>query len=163
MFGASGQLAGSAGRRRRGRLGSGFVLDGDGEIATNAHVVTSGEGAAIHRARARVRQFADGNQVPAKIVGDDPNADVALLRVDPPGSRCARCRWATAPRSRSASRSAAIGSPFGEHAVAVGRRRLRDRPHDRVAHRLPDPGAIQTDAAINRGNSGGPLVDPAAA
>lgn len=85
-------------------VGSGFVLNGRGEIATNAHVVTAGEGSAIRGAEEVYVAFADRNQVRAEIVGYDPNADVALTGVE-------------------------------------------------IA------GAIQTDAAINRGNSGGPLVN----
>ena len=61
------------------------MLDGAGEIATNAHVVTQGQGARITRAKDVYVAFADGNRVPARIVGVDPNADVALLRVDPAG------------------------------------------------------------------------------
>ena len=61
-------------------LGSGFVLNGSGEIATNAHVVSNGQGARLRPARAVYVQFADGNQVSARIVGTDPNSDVGLLR-----------------------------------------------------------------------------------
>ena len=68
-----------------GGEGSGFVLNGDGEIVTNAHVVTTGEGAAIRRASEVYVEFADGNRVAAKVLGHDPNADIALLRVDPKG------------------------------------------------------------------------------
>ena len=65
-------------------VGTGFVVSRNGEVATNAHVVTDGPGAG-RRADVVYVQFADGNQVPAKIVGTDPNADVALLRVAPKG------------------------------------------------------------------------------
>ena len=81
MAGAPDQLGGGDGQG----LGSGFVLNERGEIATNAHVVTEGEGRAIRRAREVYVAFADGNQVSARIVGFDPNADVALLRIDPAG------------------------------------------------------------------------------
>ena len=64
-------------------MGSGFVLNGEGEIVTNAHVVTTGEGEAVTRAREVYVEFADGNQVEAEIVGADPNADIALLKIDP--------------------------------------------------------------------------------
>ena len=101
-----------------GGVGSGFVLNGEGEIATNAHVVTQGEGEAIRRAREVYVEFADGNRVPAKILGQDPNADIALLKVDPEGltlrpspgrlqgqsSRSARPWRRSARRSASASR-----------------------------------------------------------
>ena len=68
-----------------GGEGSGFVLNDEGEIVTNAHVVTTGEGAAIRRASAVYVEFADGNQVPAEVRGYDPDADIALLEVDPAG------------------------------------------------------------------------------
>jgi len=66
-------------------LGSGFVVSAEGEIATNAHVVTSGEGEAIKQAERVYVKFPDGNQVPAQVRGFDPFADVALLEVDPAG------------------------------------------------------------------------------
>ena len=65
------------------------MLNGEGEIATNAHVVTTGEGDAIKRAREVYVEFADGNQVEAKILGADPNADVALLKIEPDGPEAA--------------------------------------------------------------------------
>jgi 2-alkenal reductase len=68
-----------------GGVGSGFVLNGEGEVVTNAHVVTTGEGEAVSRAREVYVEFADGNQVEAEIVGADPNADIALLKIDPKG------------------------------------------------------------------------------
>ena len=108
--------ASSAARRQDGGLGSGFVLNGDGEIVTNAHVVTDGGG---RRPAGRSTQvfveFADGNRVPAEISGFDPDADVALIKIDPAGPRpAARCRSATidgrhasaSPSPRSARRSA---------------------------------------------------------
>ena len=66
-----------------GGQGSGFVIDGNGYIATNAHVVTTQRGDSTDRADQVFVEFSDGNRVPARIVGDDPNADVALLKVDP--------------------------------------------------------------------------------
>src|SRR3954447_10062850 len=67
-----------------GGLGSGFVLDGEGYIATNAHVVL-GEAPKFDRAKNVYVEFADGNRVPGKIIGTDLNADVALVKVDPEG------------------------------------------------------------------------------
>src|SRR3954451_17063844 len=64
-----------------GGVGSGFVVSRNGEIATNAHVVTTGEGDQIRRASQGYVEFADGNQVEAKIVAHDPNADIAPLKV----------------------------------------------------------------------------------
>ena len=76
---------GSPGSGNSAGLGSGFVLSGAGEIATNAHVVTSGEGPDIRKASNVFVRFADGNQVPAEVKGFDPFADVALLKIDPTG------------------------------------------------------------------------------
>jgi S1-C subfamily serine protease len=140
-------------------VGSGFVLDGKGEIATNAHVVSQGEGTKLKRAREVYVEFADGNQVRAKIVGEDPNADVALLRVDPEGLRLRPLPLGSSAKVQVGTAVAAIGSPFGErqsHSVGVV------SAIDRSIQSLTDfqiSGAIQTDAAINPGNSGGPLVD----
>ena len=78
-------LSGAQGQGGGGGLGSGFVIAGNGEIATNAHVVTSGEGATIRKAEEVYVRFKDDNQVPARIVGFDPFSDVALLRIDPNG------------------------------------------------------------------------------
>jgi len=140
-------------------IGSGFVLNGRGEIATNAHVVTSGEGSAIRKAKEVYVAFADRNQVAARIVGYDPDADVALLRVDPAGLRLRPLRLGTAQDLRVGSPVAAIGSPFGEpQSLSVGVVSAIDRQIKSLTG-FEIAGAIQTDAAINRGNSGGPLVN----
>ena len=68
-----------------GGQGSGFVLDGNGYIATNAHVVTTDGADGTKQADHVYIEFLDGNRVPAEIVGHDPNADVALLKVNPDG------------------------------------------------------------------------------
>ena len=103
-------LPGDGGRLGAG--GSGFVINADGEIVTNAHVVTSGEGRAIRKAENVYVRFQDANQVPARIVGFDPFSDVALLKIDPTAaSRCARCRSAPATVSRSARRSPRSAAP----------------------------------------------------
>jgi S1-C subfamily serine protease len=140
-------------------LGSGFVVSADGEIATNAHVVTSGEGPNIRRARHVYVQFDDHNQVPATIVGADPNADVALLRVDPAGLTLRPLPLGSSGNLVVGAPVAAIGSPFGEpESLSVGVVSGLDRTIDSLTN-FQISGAIQTDAAINRGNSGGPLVD----
>jgi S1-C subfamily serine protease len=139
--------------------GSGFVLDGRGEIATNAHVVTDGEGGDIRRAKEVYVAFADGNEVSAKIVGFDPNSDVALLRIDPSGLRLRPLPLGTAADLRVGSPVAAIGSPFGEpQSLSVGVVSATDRSITSLTG-FEIAGAIQTDAAINHGNSGGPLVN----
>jgi len=154
-------LPGESGVGRSGGqgLGTGFVLNARGEIATNAHVVTDGEGSAIRKADEVYVAFADGNQVAARIVGYDPNADVALLRIDPAGLTLRPLRLGTAQDLRVGSPVAAIGSPFGEpQSLSVGVVSATDRSITSLTG-FEIAGAIQTDAAINRGNSGGPLVN----
>jgi len=149
----------SLGGRGGEGVGSGFVLDERGEIATNAHVVTRGEGRAIRRAKEVYVAFADRNQVAARIVGYDANADVALLRIDPAGLTLRPLRLGNAQDLRVGSPVAAIGSPFGEpQSLSVGVVSATDR-RIRSLTGFDIAGAIQTDAAINRGNSGGPLVN----
>jgi S1-C subfamily serine protease len=140
-------------------LGSGFVISGSGEVLTNAHVVTTGTGARIRRAGAVYVKFADGNQVPAKIVGFDPNADVALLRIDPAGLTLRPLPLGSTEDLKVGSPVAAIGSPFGEEqSLSVGVISATQRSIDSLTG-FKIEGAIQTDAAINHGNSGGPLLD----
>ena len=148
-------------RRRRRPRARGSSSPTSGEIATNAHVVTSGEGAAIQQADEVYVRFADGNQVAARIVGFDPFADVALLKVDPTGLTCARCRWARSRASRSARRSPRSGRRSARSSRC---RSASCRATDRSIESLTGfatSGAIQTDAAINPGNSGGPLLNAA--
>jgi S1-C subfamily serine protease len=142
-----------------GGQGSGFVLDSQGYIATNAHVVTAGEGAGSGRAEEVFVEFADGNRVPAEIVGDDPNADVALLKVDPAGLRLTPLELGNSDDLQVGEPVAAIGSPFGERqSLSVGVISAVDRNIESLT-RFRIGNAIQTDAAINPGNSGGPLLD----
>lgn len=148
-------------------LGSGFVIDGDGRIATNAHVVTNGTGTKIRRAETVYVQFADGNQVPARIVGTDLNSDVALIEVDPSDLTLRPLPLGSSRGLTVGAPVAAIGSPFGEpQSLSVGVISGTNRTIDSLnsggangAGRFAIGGAIQTDAAINHGNSGGPLVD----
>jgi S1-C subfamily serine protease len=139
-----------------GGQGSGFVLDGKGYIATNAHVVTSDSGG---RAKEVFIEFSDGNRVQAKIVGVDPNADVALLKVDPPGLSLTPLRLGVSHSIVVGEPVAAIGSPFGERqSLSIGVISAVDRNIESLT-RFQIGDAIQTDAAINPGNSGGPLLD----
>jgi S1-C subfamily serine protease len=151
-------LGGGIGRGDAG-LGSGFVISGTGEIATNAHVVTSGQGADIRKADAVYVKFKDGNQVPADVVGFDPFSDVALLKVDPAGLTLRPLPLGSARDVVVGSPVAAIGSPFGEEqSLSVGVISATDRSIQSLTG-FDTVGAIQTDAAINHGNSGGPLLD----
>jgi S1-C subfamily serine protease len=150
--------AGGNGTQQSG-LGSGFVVSGSGEIATNAHVVTSGEGADIRKAEQVFVRFKDDNQVPAQIVGFDPFSDVALLKVDPSGLTLRPLPLGSARDLAVGSPVAAIGSPFGEdQSLSVGVISALDRSIESLTG-FATVGAIQTDAAINHGNSGGPLLD----
>lgn len=140
-------------------LGSGFVISDNGEIATNAHVVTTGEGAAIRKAARVFVRFGDRNQVPARIVGFDPFADVALVKVDPGGLTLRPLTLGTTRDVAVGAPVAAIGSPFGEErSLSVGVISATDRAIQSLTG-FSTSGALQTDAAINSGNSGGPLLD----
>jgi S1-C subfamily serine protease len=140
-------------------LGSGFVISGKGEIATNAHVVTSGEGADIRKASNVFVRFADGNQVAADVKGFDPFSDVALLKIDPKGLTLRPLPLGSTRDLHVGAPVAAIGSPFGEEqSLSVGVISALDRSIESLTG-FDTIGAIQTDAAINHGNSGGPLLD----
>ena len=140
-----------------GGQGSGFVIDGDGYIATNAHVVTSDSGG---RAEQVFVEFSDGNRVEAKIVGVDPNADVGLLKVDPSGLALTPLRLGVSHGIVVGEPVAAIGSPFGaENSLATGVVSATGRTIPALTSSFSLVDAIQIDAPINRGNSGGPLFD----
>ena len=141
-------------------VGSGFVLNGEGEIATNAHVVTTGKVPDLREARTVYVEFADGNQVEAEIKGYDPESDVALIEVDPKGLTLRPLPLGSSENVRVGTPVAAIGSPFSEaQSLSVGVVSAVDRSITGLTA-FQIAGAIQTDAAINPGNSGGPLVDP---
>ncbi|MBJ7520344.1 MAG: trypsin-like peptidase domain-containing protein [Solirubrobacteraceae bacterium] len=158
VFSVFGRSGGANDRPEEG-VGSGFVISENGEIVSNAHVVTEGEGRDLKRAEDVYVQFADGNQVPARIVGVDPNADIALLRVQRGGLTLRPLSFGASREVRVGAPVAAIGSPYGEpQSLSVGIISGIDRTIDSLTG-FTISGAIQTDAAINRGNSGGPLVD----
>jgi 2-alkenal reductase len=159
LFGGS--LSGLLGGDQGGEgVGSGFVIDRNGEVATNAHVVTNGQGSALKRAKSVYVQFGNGNQVPAKIVGFDANVDVALIKIDPNGLNLKPLPLGQSNGLTVGQPVAAIGSPFNEpQSLSVGVISALDRTIDSLAGRFGISGAIQTDAAINHGNSGGPLLD----
>jgi S1-C subfamily serine protease len=139
--------------------GSGFVLDTGGRIVTNAHVVTDGSGAARKPAKEVFVEFPDRNVLPARIVGFDPFADVALLEVEPDGFELHPLRLGDDRELVVGQPVAAIGSPFGEvHSLSVGVVSAIDRSVESLTKFLIE-GAIQTDASINPCNSGGPLLE----
>jgi S1-C subfamily serine protease len=142
-------------------LGSGFVIDRDGYIATNAHVITSESGS---NANSVYVDFADGNRLSGRIVGTDPDSDVGLVKVDPSQLRGPNARLSPVPLGSTGELQvgdpvAAIGSPFGEEqSLSVGVVSGLNRDIQSLTN-FPIGNAIQTDAAINHGNSGGPLLD----
>jgi S1-C subfamily serine protease len=141
--------------------GSGIVLDTDGRIVTNAHVVTEDEteGGERKEAKAVYVEFPDRNVVSAKILGFDPFADVALLEVEPEGLDLEPLTLGSDANLVVGQPVAAIGSPFGEqHSLSVGVISATDRAVKSLTE-FEIEGAIQTDASINPGNSGGPLLN----
>jgi S1-C subfamily serine protease len=142
--------------------GSGFVLDTDGRIVTNAHVVTDESSGKRVPAKEVFIEFPDRNVVPAKIVGFDPFADVALLKIKPDGFALHPLALGNDADLVVGQPVAAIGSPFGEmQSLSSGIISATDRSVKSLTQ-FEIEGAIQTDASINPGNSGGPLLDAGA-
>jgi S1-C subfamily serine protease len=139
------------GKEQVGALGSGFVVDRNGDIVTNDHVV---QGA--HNIRVG---FSGGATYPAKIVGIDPTTDIAVVRVTAPVSALHPLVFANSGSVQVGDRVYAIGNPFGlERTMTAGIVSATGRDIQAPnGHTIP--GAIQTDAPINHGNSGGPLLD----
>ncbi len=133
--------------RRVSSLGSGFVIDPQGIIVTNNHVIEQADEVEVN--------FADGSKLPAEVVGRDQKTDLAVLRVKPP-QPLAYVEFGNSDAIRVGDWVMAIGNPFGLGGsvtlgiVSARNRNINSGPYDDF---------IQTDAAINRGNSGGPLFD----
>jgi S1-C subfamily serine protease len=139
--------------------GSGFVLNDEGEIVTNAHVITDESSGSREPAEEVFVEFSDHNVVDAEIVGFDPFADVALLKVEPDGFELHPLELGDDSTLKVGQPVAAIGSPFGEEqSLSVGVVSATDRSVKSLTQ-FQIVGAIQTDASINPGNSGGPLLD----
>jgi S1-C subfamily serine protease len=147
--------------------GSGFVVDAKGTILTNAHVVTNvaslPEGASsedVTGASKLYVEFRDGDRAPARIVGWDLFSDVAVVRVDPADHVLAPVPLGNSDTVVVGTPVAAIGSPFNEQSsLSVGVVSAVNRSIASLTSSYNVAGAIQTDAPINRGNSGGPLFD----
>ena len=128
-------------------LGSGFVIDPSGVIVTNNHVIDGADEVTVN--------LADGSTLPATIVGHDPKADIAVLRVKTSKPLTA-VKFGDSETMRVGDWVLAIGNPFGlGGSVSAGIVSARNRD----INAGPYDDFIQTDAAINRGNSGGPLFN----
>lgn len=131
--------------------GSGFVLDEQGHIVTNSHVVDDADAITV--------RLADGTEAEATIVGQDDSTDLAVLKIDVPASTLEPLQLVSSAGVDVGDSVVAIGSPFGFEGtltagIVSGLGRTIDAPNGYAI-----TNAIQTDAAINHGNSGGPLLD----
>jgi 2-alkenal reductase len=144
--------------------GSGFVVSGDGVILTSSHVITTaGDGSTDVKPAGDVFvEFQDRDRVRATIVGWDVFDDVGVLRVDPRAHRLKPVPLGDSSRVAVGEPVAAIGSPFGnENSLAVGVVSATQRSIESLTSRYNLVDAIQVDAPINHGSSGGPLFDAA--
>jgi serine protease Do len=133
--------------RRRVGSGSGFVVDKNGYIITNLHVVEDAD-------KIKVRLTGDKNEYNAKLIGSDPETDLAVIKIDP-GKGLPVVKIANSDGVQVGDWAVAIGAPFGlETSVTAGIVSATSRDIAQQFQRF-----IQTDAAINPGNSGGPLVN----
>jgi S1-C subfamily serine protease len=131
--------------------GSGIVINANGTILTNAHVIDGAVKITV--------EFANGDTVPAKVIGKDPDDDLALLKVDPSGQRLVPLPLGNSNTVEVGDPTVAIGNPFDlERTLTTGvvsaLQREIQAPNNFVIDNV-----IQTDAPINPGNSGGPLIN----
>lgn len=141
-------LVAVSGSRRAGQ-GSGFAIAPDGLVVTNSHVV--------HGAVRITARFPDGRAFGARLIGEDPATDIALLRVE--GDDVPYARLGNSGTLRVGQIAIAIGNPLGfQTTVTAGVVSALGRALPSASGRLVDD-VIQTDAALNPGNSGGPLLD----
>ncbi len=136
-------------QRRGTSLGSGFIIDGEGYVVTNNHVIQGAEDITVI--------LRDDTQLKAKLIGSDARVDLAVLKVEPPGKKpLPAIKFGDSDKTRVGDWVVAIGNPFGlGHSVTAGIISARGRSLSNES--LDD--YLQTDAAINKGNSGGPLFN----
>jgi putative serine protease PepD len=133
-------------------LGSGFVIDKSGHILTNAHVVVGASKVDIG--------FSNGSSYPATVVGTDRSTDIAVLKVDVPQDALTPLPLGDSSKVQVGDPVVAIGNPLGEdRTVTAGIVSAVQRDISSLQPGIQIPGPIQTDAAINHGNSGGPLIN----
>jgi len=148
LFGDLNQL--ESPRRRQTGMGSGVIVRGDGYILTNNHVVEGADDVEV--------ELFDRRTVPGKIVGTDPETDLAVLKID--ADRLQPAPFGDSDAIRVGDWVLAIGSPFGlEQTVTAGIISGKNRVQGIVRDGEGYEDFLQTDAAINPGNSGGPLLD----
>jgi serine protease Do/serine protease DegQ len=136
------------GERERGGVGSGVIIDAQGHILTNLHVIKEADEITV--------RFHNKKEVTGKVVGTDPRTDLAVIRI-PPGEGVVAARLGDSDRIEVGEWAIAIGSPFGlEQSVTVGVVSAMGRSEVGI---VPNENFIQTDASINPGNSGGPLLN----
>jgi len=142
--------------------GSGFVVSPKGYILTNSHVITNA-GEATGKATAANKlfgEFQDRDRIPAKVVGWDIYDDVGVIKVNPADHHLDAVPLGDSAQVKVGQPVAAIGSPFGNvNSLSVGVVSATERSIDSLTSQYSLIDAIQTDAAINHGNSGGPLFD----
>jgi S1-C subfamily serine protease len=138
------------GEQPRGQ-GSGFVYDNQGHVITNQHVVDGSQSLTV--------TMRDGSRYGATVVGSDPSTDLAVIKIDAPASKLKPLELGDSKALRVGDTVVAIGSPFGlEGTVTAGIISALGRQIDSTNGFAIDD-SIQTDAAINHGNSGGPLLN----